>query len=96
MCGWLFPSPTGAPRWLSVPMHSAGAAKGHAAAKLCSRESKYVAQVPQQGQVGIAIESAIYPIHFEFHFEIPFPNLIQYYVRHVASTQKGQTGVLRS
>ena len=71
MCGWLFPSPTGAPRWLSVPMHSAGAAKGHAAAKLCSRESKYVAQVPQQGQVGIAIESAIYPIHFELHLHDP-------------------------
>jgi hypothetical protein len=53
-----------------------GAAKRHAAAKLCSRQSQYVPHVPRQGHVGIASERALLSIHFELQglqHQVPLP-----------------------
>ena len=51
------------------------AAKRHAAAKLCWRQSQHVPQVPQEGHVGIAIERALFP--FTLSFTISSPSSIQ-------------------
>src|SRR5258708_24487830 len=54
-------------------MHRAGAAKGHAATKLCSRQSKNVPHVPEQGHIRIAVKAAIDSIYLEFHHVVPIP-----------------------
>src|ERR1700730_16496690 len=60
------------PDRFAVLMHGTGAAQGHAAAKLCSRQSQDVAHVPQQGHTGIAVERAIYSIHSKTDHRPPF------------------------
>jgi hypothetical protein len=52
-------------------MNRASAAESHAAAELGSRQSQDVPHVPEQGHVGVTIERAIYPIHFELHHQDP-------------------------
>src|ERR1700687_4373466 len=55
----------------AILMHRTRAAKGDTAAKFRSRQSQDVAQIPEQGHVGIAIESAICPVYLKLHHEDP-------------------------
>src|SRR5260370_37436133 len=65
------------PDCFAVLMHRARAAKGDPTAEFCSGQPQHVAQVPEQGHVGIAIKSAIYPVHLKLHHEDPLSLISQ-------------------
>ena len=43
------------------------------AAELCSRQSEDVTQIPQQGHIGITIETAVHSVYFELNHSLLLP-----------------------
>jgi hypothetical protein len=52
-------------------VHGAGAAQLHATAELGSGQPQDIAQIPEQRQVGIAVEGVFHTIDFNLHRVCP-------------------------